>query len=135
MHLFNTLISKHFSLYFREGDYIIMVEKINVTSFDAKKLDQLIQTRFQNKTLLNICFTKARAKPSAEFEVKFQNVSEIKEVDLSVGMVFRKRGNDQIEETPSIKDYDVIEKVIDSFKTIHAPFKEKHFVIKLLLQI
>ena len=112
-----------------------MVEKINVTSFDAKKLDQLIQTRFQNKTLLNICFTKARAKPSAEFEVKFQNVSEIKEVDLSVGMVFRKRGNDQIEETPSIKDYDVIEKVIDSFKTIHASFKEKHFVIKLLLQI
>ena len=112
-----------------------MVEKINVTSFDAKKLDQLIQTRFQNKTLLHICFKKARAKPSEEFEVKFQNVSEIKEVDLSVGLVFRKRGNDQTEETPSIKDYDVIEKVIDSFKTIHAPFKEKHFVIKLLLQI
>ena len=110
------MISKHFSLYFREGDYIIMVEKINVTSFDVKKLNHLIQTRFQNKTLLNICFTKARAKPSAEFEVKFQNVSEIKEVDLSVGMVFRKRGNNQIEETPSIKDYDVIEKVIDCFK-------------------
>ena len=105
-----------------------MVEKINVTSFDAKKLDQLIQTRFQNKTLLNICFTKARAKPSAEFEVKFQNVSEIKEVDLSVGMVFRKRGNNQIEGTPSIKDYDIIEKVIDCFKTIYVLCIKKCFI-------
>ena len=101
-------------LYFSKGDYIIMVENVNVTSYNVQKLRHLIENTFQNREQLTITLSKA-SKPSTELEVEFRNFSEMEELGLNLAMVFRKKST-ETGECAVIKDYDVIEKVRYHYK-------------------
>lgn len=92
-----------------------MVENVDVSSYDKKKFDDLIQVGFQEKELLSMTMSKARSKPSEELEVELRNVPAMKEGEISLAMVFRNKTNCMNEENSVIKCYDIIEKVIDIF--------------------
>ena len=92
-----------------------MVENVDVSSYDKKKFDDLIQVGFQEKELLNMTLSKAQSKPSEELEVELRNVPAMKEGEISLAMMFRNKTNCMNEENSVIKCYDIIEKVIDIF--------------------
>ena len=56
----------------------MMVEDIDVSSYDKKKFDELIQVGFRKKKLLNITLCKARSKPSEVLEIELRNVPAMK---------------------------------------------------------
>ena len=91
-----------------------MVENIDVSSYDKKKFDYLIQVGFQEKKLLSMTLSKAQSKPSEELEVELQNVPAMKEGEISLAMMFRNKTNCMNEENSVIRCY-VIENVIDIF--------------------
>ena len=93
----------------------MMVENIDVSSYDKKKFDELIQVGFREKELLNITLCKARSKPSEELEVELRNVPAMKDGEISLAMVFRNKTRCISDENSVIKCYDIIEKVTDKF--------------------
>lgn len=93
----------------------MMVENIDVTSFDKKKFDELIQVGFREKELLNITLCKARSKPSEELEIELRNVPAMKDGEISLAMVFRNKTRCINDKNSVIKSYDIIEKVTDIF--------------------
>ena len=92
-----------------------MVEDIDVSSYDKKKFDELIQVGFRKKKLLNITLCKARSKPSEVLEIELSNVPAMKEGEISLAMVFRNKPSCIIEENCVIKCYDVIEEITHAF--------------------
>lgn len=93
----------------------MMVENIDVSSYDQKKFDELIQIGFREKELLNITLCKARSKPSEELEVELRNVPAMKDGEISLAMIFRNKTRCINDENSVIKCYDIIEKVTDKF--------------------
>ena len=97
---------------FRKGDYIIMVENVNVTAFDGKELKELVQYGFPEKEELNITLSEARLKPTQIHLEGFRNISEMKKGDLTLELVVKKAPSHGTVGSSQLKDYDVIEKVI-----------------------
>ena len=112
-----------------------MVENIDVTSFDKKKFDELIQVGFREKELLNITLCKARSKPSEELEIELRNVPAMKDGEISLAMVFRNKTRCINDKNSVIKSYDIIEKVTDIFWNFGWQYQLSvipHFAVKSL---
>ena len=92
------------------------VENIDVSSYDIKKFDELIQVGFREKELLNIILCKAQSKPSQELEVELRNVPAMKDGEISLAMFFRNKTRCINDENSVSKCYDIIEKVTDKFR-------------------
>ena len=97
---------------FRKGDYIIMVENVNVSAFDGKEFKDLVQHGFPEKEELNITLSEARLKPTQIHLEGFRNVSEMKKDDLTLELVVKKAPRHGTMGSSQLKDYDIIEKVI-----------------------
>ena len=97
---------------FRKGDFIIMVENVNVTAYDGKNLKDLIQIVFRKKEELDITLAKARWKPTQIDLGGFRNVSEMKKAGLKLELVVTKAPSHGAVDNSQLKDCDVIEKVI-----------------------